>query len=74
MVNLFNIGHRNAIYCVKLLCIAVATCYEAIVHGEGNVVYLLLASVCACDLTIMYAFVYQKAFAIPMAWNASSGD
>ena len=67
MVNLFNIGHGNVIYCVKLLCITVAIVngYGAIAHGRGNLVYLLLSSCCACNVTVMYAFVYQKAFAIP---------
>ena len=78
MMNLFNIGHRNVIYCVKLLAITVATVngYGAIAHGQGNLAYLLMSSCCACNVNMMYVFVYQtkKLLPFPVVWNASSGD
>ena len=67
LVNMFNFGHRNVIYCIKLLCItlAIVNGYGAIANGGSNVVYLLLASSTSCDMIFLYAFVYEKAFAIP---------
>ena len=50
LVNMFNVGHRNVIYCIKLLCITLA---------------IVLASSTFCDMIFLYAFVYEKAFAIP---------
>ena len=43
VVGLFNVGHRHVIYCVKLVCITIATVngYGAIAHGKGNPVYFL---------------------------------
>ena len=62
LVNLFNAGHRNVIYCIKLLCIMLATVngYGAIAHGGSNVVYFLLASSIFCDMVFLYAFVYDS--------------
>ena len=66
-VNLFNIGHRNIIYCVKLTCITIASidAYAAIAHGEGNTIFALVASNLTLNMVLLYAFVYQKAFMIP---------
>ena len=67
LVNLFNVGHRNITYCLKLLCITVsiANGYGLIAHWKENIVFLLLASSINCDLFFVYKFVYEKAFAIP---------
>ena len=67
LVNLFNAGHRNVIYCIKLLYItlAIVNGYGVIPHGGSNGVYLLLASSTFCNIVSLYAFVYEKAFAIP---------
>ena len=66
-VNLFNIGHRNAIYCIKLTCITIASvdAYAAIAHGDGNTIFALVASNLTLNVVLLYAFVYQKAFMIP---------
>ena len=67
VVNMFNGGHRNIIYCLKLLCITVSVVngYGAIAHGGKDVVFLLFTSCCTVDLVFFYAFVYDKAFGIP---------
>ena len=67
LVNLFNVGHQNVTYCIKLLCIAgsIVNGYGAIVHGREDVVFLLFTSCVTFDLVLFYALVYEKAFAIP---------
>ena len=67
MVNLFNDGHRNVTYCIKLICItAPVVCgYGSIAQGGEDFVFFLMASSITCDLAFLYAFLYQKAFAIP---------
>ena len=67
VVNLFNVGHRNITYCIKLVCITVSIVngYGVVAHGGEDVVFLLLAFSITCDLVFFYAFVYEKAFAIP---------
>ena len=67
LVNLFNVGHRNITYCIKLICISesVVNGYGTIAHGREDMVFLLMASSITFDLVFLYAFVYEKAFAIP---------
>ena len=67
VVNLFHPEHQNIMYCMKLVLITAATVngYGAISHGKENVVYFLLTSCITCDTIFLYAFVYEKAFAIP---------
>ena len=67
LINLFNVGLRHVIYCIKLMCISVATVngYGAIAFGPENLLFLALASAVFVDITFLYAFVYAKAFAIP---------
>ena len=67
LVSLFNIGHRNVIHCVKLLCIVAATVngYAAIAHSAENLIFGIMAFCVTVDVIFLYAFVYEKAFAIP---------
>ena len=67
MVSLFNVGHGNVTYCIKLLCItaSIVNGYSAIAHGREDVLFLLFASCVTCDMVCFYAFMYEKAFAIP---------
>ena len=67
LVSLFNIGHRNVIHCIKFLCIVAATVngYAAISHGQENSIFSLMAFCVLIDVIFLYAFVYDKAFAIP---------
>ena len=67
VVNLFNLGHRNVIYALKLACIGLASVngYAAIAWGTDNVIFTMLASVIANNVIFFYGFVYEKAFAIP---------
>ena len=67
LVSFFNIGHRNVIHCIKLLCIVVGTVngYAAITHSAENIIFGIVTSCMLCDATFLYAFVYEKAFAIP---------
>ena len=76
MVNLFNTGHRNIVYVIKLHCIAGSTMngYAALAHGWKTPVFGCLAFCVFCDLMFLYGFVYEKAFAIPegfgkVKWN-----
>ena len=67
VVTLFNVGHRNIIYCMKLLCISLSIVngYGTIAHGKDNLVFLLLAACVTCDCVFFYVIVYEKAFGIP---------
>ena len=67
LVTLFNAGHRNVIQCFKLLCIGVATVngYASIAHSGENLIYGFMSSCVTCNTIFLYAFVYEKAFAIP---------
>ena len=67
VVNLFNVGHRNVTYCIKLLFItgSIVNGYGAIAHGGEDFVFLLLSSAIGCELAFLYAFLCEKAFAIP---------
>ena len=67
VLNLFNVGHRNITYIIKLACIMVAVVngYGAITHGAEDIVFLLFTSCMTCNFVFFYAFVYEKAFAIP---------
>ena len=67
VVNLFNVGHRQITYCIKLICITLSTVngYGTIAHGGEDMVFLLLAVSVTCNLAFFYIFVYEKAFAIP---------
>ena len=67
LVNLFNVGHRNVIYCIKLMCIAGATLngYAAIVYSRDNLIFTLMAFFVLFDFLFLSAFVYEKAFGIP---------
>ena len=67
LVSLFNIGHRNVIHCIKLLCISAATVngYAAIAHSRENPIFGVMAFCILIDVIFLYAFVYDKAFAIP---------
>ena len=67
LVNLFNEGHRNVTYCIKLVRItfSIVNGYGAIVHGGEDVVFLLLTFAITFDTAFFYALMYEKAFAIP---------
>ena len=67
LINLFNVGHRHVIYCIKLMCLTEATLsgYAAVAYGSDNLLFLALASMVFADVVFLYAFVYAKAFAIP---------
>ena len=66
LVNLFNTGNRNIVYVIKLHCIAIATVngYAALAHGSKHPVFGLLTFCVFWDLMLLYAFMYEKAFAI----------
>ena len=76
LVNMFNVGHKNVIYCIKLFCIvlAVVNGYVAIAHGGENKIFGLLTFCMLCDTMILYPLVYQKAFAIPVGVDRLKGD
>ena len=67
LVSLFNIGHRNCIQGIKLLCILTSTVtgYVAVGHGRENPMIGIMACCVTCDAIFLYGFVYEKAFGIP---------
>ena len=67
LVSLFNIGHRNVIHCIKLLCIVAATVngYAAMTYSRENLIFGMTGFSFLCDSIFLYAFVYDKAFTIP---------
>ena len=67
LVSVFNIGHRNVIHCMQLICLAAATPngYAAIALSGENPMFGLLALFVFFDAVFLYAFVYEKSFTIP---------
>ena len=67
LVNLFNMGHKNVVYFIKLYSIAGATIngYAAVKYHGENPMFGVMTFCIFGNLVFMYGFMYEKAFAIP---------
>ena len=66
-VLLFNQLNSYIIFTFKIFCIyvAVVTGFGAIVSSGSNPIYGAFCALVFVDMTAVYGFVYEKAFAIP---------